>query len=147
MTESCRTYPPEPAPSKLRNIDVMLDHGCRRNLFRQRIKIGEARKCINMAHVCAPWRPLSSPLLMLNTAVRRGRFLDRKSIICMSATTLMPSSVAPGAVETESKWAENSTASSIYKLGKNPTLTSTKHLLSAIVYAVDDYENVVSFGV
>jgi hypothetical protein len=52
---------------------------------------------------------------MLNTAVRLGRFSDRKAIICISAATPMASSVAPGAVETESKWAENSTPLSNHK--------------------------------
>jgi len=30
------TYPPEPAPSKLRNVDVKLDHGYRKNLSNSR---------------------------------------------------------------------------------------------------------------
>jgi hypothetical protein len=87
---------------------------------------------------------------MLNTAVRRGRSWDKNSTICISATTLMPSSVAPGAVETESKWAENSTASSIQKLDSKPhrDLDIDEALtFSDVVYAVDFYENVVSFEV
>ena len=60
----------------------------------------------------------------------------------------MPSSVAPGAVETESKWAENSTASSIYKLGKKPHFDIDEALtFSQVIYAVDFYEDVVSFEV
>ena len=65
--------------------------------------------------------------------------------------TLMPSSVAPGAVETESKWAENRTASStsIYKLdSENPNFDIDEALtFSHVVYAVDFYENIASFEV
>jgi hypothetical protein len=53
--------------------------------------------------------------MILKTAVRLGRFWLRKLTSCMSATTLMPSSVAPGAVETESKWAENGTPSPFHE--------------------------------
>jgi hypothetical protein len=76
-------------------------------------KKNEGKRSMRAAYTCAPLSESSSPLLRLNTAVRRGRFLDRNSSIWTSATTLMPSSVAPGAVETESKWAEKSTASSV----------------------------------
>jgi len=39
-----RTYPPEPAPSKLRNVDVKLDHGCCKNLSKEVNKNEEDKK-------------------------------------------------------------------------------------------------------
>ena len=49
----------------------------------------------------APFDQSSSPLLMLNTAVRKGLFYAKYWMSCSSVTTPIPSSVLPGAVDTE----------------------------------------------
>jgi hypothetical protein len=75
------------------------------------------------AHACAPYSPSSSPLLILNTTVLCGCLSEKYSTSARSVATPIPSSVAPGAVDTESKCAENKTAS---RSGSVPsTLTRT----------------------
>jgi len=60
----------------------------------------------------------------------------------------MPSSVAPGAVETESKWAENSTASSIRRAQlENVILSCITLTFGPIVSAVNFHENICSLEI
>ena len=83
---------------------------------------------------------------MLNTAVRRGQYFDRKSIICMNATVTRLTGPCHDNYEHEQRIARHRLF--IYSTKMSPhfdideALTFSHHL-----YAVDVYDNVVSFGV
>ena len=76
-------------------------------------------------YTCAPLTPSSSPLLMLNMAVRLVRCIVRYFTNASSVATPIPSSVTPGAVGTESKWAELERVSPTVKRDVYVTYKST----------------------